>query len=117
MVRQAPDLFCGRPMHVVTALFAVKGLRRIVAGVLRRLRRWSAAGRALDRDIAVQSGIARTIYLPHPALAEQGDDLVVTEFYAGSEGHLGDKAKFRRSGNAQVLNRGALGSSVDSSTG
>ena len=42
-------------------------------------------GDDLQRDVAIQLGIARAIHLAHPAGAESGDDLVGTETGAGNE--------------------------------
>ena len=50
---------------------------RQVIGVIRQRR-----GQHLDRHLAIQLGVARAVHLAHPALAEQGDDLVHAELVA-----------------------------------
>ncbi len=37
--------------------------------------------------VAVELSVLRQVHLPHPARAEQSDDLVATESGAGGEGH------------------------------
>ncbi len=44
-------------------------------------------GQHLDGDSAVELSVVREIDLPHPARAEQADDLVAAEPGAGGEGH------------------------------
>jgi hypothetical protein len=46
-------------------------------------------GQDLDRDVAMQFGIAAVIRLAHPAFAQLGDDLKGTEARARGEGHRG----------------------------
>ena len=52
-------------------------------------------GEHLDRDVALQPGVARAIHLAHPAGADRGDHFVRTEPGAGREGHWG-RADYRR---------------------
>ena len=40
-----------------------------------------------DRDVATEPRVARPIDLPHPARANERDDLVGAESNAGREGH------------------------------
>jgi hypothetical protein len=54
-------------------------------------------GQHLDRDIATQSGIPRSIDFTHPARAECGLDLVRTEASAGSKRHERPRMNRRRS--------------------
>ena len=42
-------------------------------------------GKDLQRDIAIELGIARAEYLAHPARADAGDDFVDAEARTGSE--------------------------------
>lgn len=46
----------------------------------------------LDRHVAIELGVRRTIHLAHPTLTEQGDNLVVTEFVADGKRHVTDLA-------------------------
>ncbi len=46
-------------------------------GIARHLR-----GQHLDRDVAAELGVARTIDLAHPAFAEGAEDLVMAESLA-----------------------------------
>ena len=43
-------------------------------------------GQNLDRNVAIQFGIARAIHLTHPAFTDLGGDLVDAETRAGSKG-------------------------------
>ena len=52
-------------------------------------------GEHLDRDVALQPGVARAIHLAHPAGADRGDHFVGTEPSAGREGHW-SRADYRR---------------------
>jgi len=42
----------------------------------------------LERDLALELGIACAIHLAHPAGAERADDLEATESITGVEGHV-----------------------------
>ena len=63
-------------------------------------------GQNLDRDGAVEPGVAGFVHLAHAAGAERGENLVRAEFVASVEGHLSESDKFSRSGGGQVLDRG-----------
>jgi len=41
----------------------------------------------LDRDLALELGVAGAIHLTHPALPERGEDLEDAEAGSGGEGH------------------------------
>jgi hypothetical protein len=51
--------------------------------------------RDFNRDVAAQA--SRAIHFAHPAFADGRDDFARTEFFAGSDRHLGARAKFSRS--------------------
>ena len=44
-------------------------------------------GQDFQRDVAIESGVSRSIDLAHATRAERGNDLVRPESSAGSKGH------------------------------
>ena len=54
-------------------------------------------GQDFERHVALERGVACAVHLAHAALAEQGEDFVVTEFVAYGKRHMSDLAKFTRS--------------------
>ena len=72
-------------------------VRVVQRGQRLRLRGWNRASRSaslaneigqdLDRDLAIELGVAGAIDLAHPAGAERGENLVGAEARAGREGH------------------------------
>src|SRR5215468_3440418 len=59
-------------------------------GVLRERRR-----QHLDRDVALQTLVARPVDLTHPACAERRGDLVGPELRAGDESHFRFRTQYR----------------------
>src|SRR5271163_247367 len=57
-------------------------------------------GQYLDGYVPIQPGVARLVYLTHPAGANGRNNLVGAEFVACRERHGRDSAKFSRSGNS-----------------
>src|SRR5712691_6123027 len=63
----------------------------------------------LDRDDTIEARVAGLVHFAHATRTDGCEDFVRAEFVAGREKrHLGDRAKFSRSGSGQVLNYGAL---------
>jgi len=61
---------------------------RLAAEALQRLRLTSHLGRQdFDGHLAPQAGVDGAIDLPHPAAADEIDDLVGAESGAGGKGH------------------------------
>ena len=60
----------------------------------------------LDRDVAIQPHIARSIHLAHPACADGGKDLVWSETIAGSQGHARCPMTERAHSKATCLHNG-----------
>jgi hypothetical protein len=51
-----------------------------------------STGKHFDRDLAIESRIARAIHLAHAAGANGRDDFVVTELGPGCQRHVGSRA-------------------------
>ena len=67
------------------ARFALKPLDRFAGG--------SVARKKFQRDQSTEPRIERLVDLPHPAAAEQPDDLVWSDLTAGTDGHVGKPDK------------------------
>ena len=55
------------------------------AGVVEGVQGRESVGQDLQSDLAAQLRVGRLPDLPHPALAEEGDDIVVTDRGAGCD--------------------------------
>ena len=62
-------------------------LGRLVAGQLGR--------EELQRDQSLEPGVLRLVDLPHPASADERDDLVLAEPRTGGDGHRGKVGLYR----------------------
>ena len=66
-----------------------------------------------DRDLSREPRVSRPVHLPHPARAEQSEDLVRAELGPGGEGHFSafksaGQLTITRIGDSRSFSRGVL---------